>query len=116
MRNAIALLIAALALVAFMADPPPVSLKVRPHVLFAGKAIFLEARVAPRAENRWLRLDASPELAVSEISLAGEAGPRSLKRTWRVEAPGEYLIRATVYDGRSRVLGYASQRIVVADE
>lgn len=95
--------------------PQAVTLRITPQVLLPGGSIFLEARVTPNDANRLLRLDAEPEIGVSEFSLEGSKSPTVFRRRWLVSASGEYRITATVYDARHHILGYAHQRLVVAD-
>ena len=95
--------------------PQAVMLRVTPQVLLPGGSVFLEARVRPHAENRLLRLEAEPAIGVSEFSLEGAKAPVVFRRRWLVSDSGEYLITATVFDGRHHIVGYASQRLVVAD-
>lgn len=93
----------------------PLMLRVTPQVLLPGGAVFVEAHLQPRAMNRWLRVEAEPELSVSEWSLEGAQSPRVFRRRWVATSPGDYLIKATVLDGRRQVVAYAAQRLVVAE-
>jgi hypothetical protein len=110
-----AVLIIALAVALSAGEPPPVTLRVRPHVMFPGQGIWIEARVQPHPENRWLELSAEPELAKSEASLEGLKAPKRFERRWVAGEPGEYLIHVRVLDGRRQLRAYAQQRIVVSD-
>lgn len=93
----------------------PVSLKITPQVTLPGNPIWLEAHVTPRADNRLLRLDAEPELAVSEFTLEGEKARLVFRRKWVATEAGSYLIRARVFNGQRQIVGMAQQRLVVAE-
>lgn len=115
MRYAALIIALAVALSALGSERPPVTLRVSPHVMFPGAALHVEASIQPHAENRWLILEATPDLAVSESSLEGMKGPRFFRRQWIAGEPGEYLIHVRVLDGRRQLRAYAQQRIVVSE-
>jgi hypothetical protein len=93
--------------VSYGADAP-VTLAVRPTVLFAGKDVRTTVRTPRDPRNRELRIivDAPDYYASSDVQLDGDSAPATHQFTWKELPSGAYRVEAilTRADGERRTV------------
>jgi hypothetical protein len=86
----------------------PVTLAVRPTVLFAGRDVRTTVRTPRDARNRELRIivDAADYYASSDVQLDGVDAPATHQFTWKEPPSGAYRVEAilTRADGERRTV------------
>jgi hypothetical protein len=92
------------------ADPPAVTLSVKPVVLFAGRDVRATVRTPRNPDNRQLRVvvEAADYYASSEVELDGDGAPVSHQFTWKELPAGSYRAEAilTRSDGHRQTVAH----------
>ncbi|HWJ55280.1 MAG TPA: hypothetical protein VNR90_03665 [Vicinamibacterales bacterium] len=90
------------------AADPPVSLAVRPSVVFAGADVRTTVRTPPDARNRELRIsiDAPDYYASSDVQLDGDGAAATHQFTWKALPGGAYRVEAILLreDGKTETV------------
>lgn len=95
-------------------EPPCVRLQLRPQVLMRRGDVDVQARVAPHADHRVLRVDWDSDAGAGGSRTFDLEGDRSpvLFQWWNQEQPaGHYVFEARVFDAGGRQLAFARQQI-----
>lgn len=90
------------------ADNTPVTLAVRPAVLFAGRDVRATVRTPRDSRNRELRIvvEAADYYAASDVQLDGVDAPATHQFNWQALPSGSYRVEAilTRQDGETRTV------------